>query len=572
MAIFEKNLSVSPWSKLVLDVSRVSQNTASNYTTVSYKLYLQAWGGGYPWGRNGGYAYNVKIDGTTVASGTLREYKVPKNGTFLIKSGTRNINHDASGKKTVAVSGFFQAESVHGNATAAGSVKLPDIPRASGITSFTVSNITPTEFKFNYKVDKAVDTVQYSLNGAGWKSSPAGNIIKGLSPASSNKVKIRVKNTASQVWTESNTLTVSTLALSVMNNILDFQTNETQSIQITRSSSNMYHDIDLEVWNDDQTWHTITTLTNQGHTAMINLTAEEQAHIAEGRKVSTQITARIRLKSKWGSGGAIQGETLTRGYIYIAGATPTISGVSYKDTNATVQAALGDNQTILANKSNLQITIGSAAALKGATLKRYELTIGGKTYVYPVTGITDTNKVIDVGVVDLTGNTQATLTVVDSREAKRVSSFTIKGIAYFNPRVISVRAQRVADYGTDVNLLMTGSRAVVKTGLVDLNTLSVRYRVKEGRGVYSGWTSIPVTGTPSSFSATKLITGYDTSKTYTVEFNVKDSFTDWASYVVSVTEGVPLVKIKQNEVVVSVPVIDSKSKQPYIFFSQYDEW
>lgn len=582
MAIFEQNMSVSPWSKLCLDINRVSQDQADNSTTISYRLYMRAFGGGYPYGGYGGYAYNVKIDGTTITSGHLGSYRVPKNGTFTIVSGIRKIKHDASGKKTIAASGFFQAESIHGNATVTGSVTLPTIGRAANLTSFSIIETTPTSFTMKFKADKEIDKVEYSRNGGGWQATKLQDEVKvtGLVPGDTHRVSIRVKDKASQLWTTSNIITLSTLSLSTIRTSLDFTLGESMKFMITRASSNLYHDAILESWSTEELrWLHIDTLTNVVEDGTFVLSLAQQKLIYEGRKDSSQITVRIRLKTKWGISGALQGETESRGFAFVSGAKPLISGVTYKDTNATVQSVIRDSQTILSNKSTLQVTIGSASSDKGAKLSHYILSLGGKEYNYDIAGNkeTDVNKVINVGLVDLTGNTTATLKVVDSRGQSTSTSFLVKASAYSEPKMKIVKAERTADGEEDVLLSISGTKSVVKIGTLDLNTLSIQYRVKQDAGAYGSFTSLPVpkgniSESIESFNASKLISGYSLRNTYTVEYQVRDAFTNWVSYVVKVTDGVSLVKVLEDKVIVSIPVIDYKTKQQYIYFGESEDW
>jgi hypothetical protein len=82
------------------------------------------------------------------------------------------------------------------------------------ISNFVAGNITDTNFKVYYNVNDAYDTAQYSLNGGAWVDLPSPAQLVGVNLKSETQysVKIRVKATVSQKWTESSTINVTTLS------------------------------------------------------------------------------------------------------------------------------------------------------------------------------------------------------------------------------------------------------------------------------------------------------------------------------------------------------------------------
>lgn len=94
---------------------------------------------------------------------------------------------------------------------------------------------------------------------------------------------------------------------------------------------------------------------------------------------------------------------------YIRNANPIINTVSYKDSNSTTTAITENNQRIIRNNSNLVFTLGTATALKGASISKYQVTFGGTTKEKTTAGD------IDLGRVNLSSNSTATIKVIDSR-------------------------------------------------------------------------------------------------------------------------------------------------------------
>lgn len=140
MATYKKVLSGSSayGATLVLVLTQGTQNVANNSTIVHYNLYLSRDGGNTRAWANGSYARNVKLDGSTVASGS-GNYNLNNSSTYALLSGQKTIYHNSNGSKSVPFSASFTGASIHGSATISGTFALDTIPRASSITSFSMA-------------------------------------------------------------------------------------------------------------------------------------------------------------------------------------------------------------------------------------------------------------------------------------------------------------------------------------------------------------------------------------------------------------------------------------------------
>lgn len=94
---------------------------------------------------------------------------------------------------------------------------------------------------------------------------------------------------------------------------------------------------------------------------------------------------------------------------YIRDANPTLGSVTYKDNNSTTTAITGNNQRIIRNHSNLVFTFGNATSKKGASISKYQVTLGGTTKERSSTGD------IDFGKINLSSDAKAVVRAVDSR-------------------------------------------------------------------------------------------------------------------------------------------------------------
>ncbi len=94
---------------------------------------------------------------------------------------------------------------------------------------------------------------------------------------------------------------------------------------------------------------------------------------------------------------------------YIYNANPSLGSISYKDSNSVTTAITKDNQRIIRNHSNLVFTFGTATSQKGASISKYQVTLGG------ITKERSTSGDIDFGKVNLSNNTNAVVRTIDSR-------------------------------------------------------------------------------------------------------------------------------------------------------------
>ena len=69
------------------------------------------------------------------------------------------------------------------------------------------------------------------------------------------------------VMDKSVTRTINTVALSTAK-VPNINVGDSVSVSISRANSNMYHDVTLQFWHDDQTWKDLATLTNRTTSAV----------------------------------------------------------------------------------------------------------------------------------------------------------------------------------------------------------------------------------------------------------------------------------------------------------------
>ncbi len=115
-----------------------TQNIAGNYTPVSWTLHIGSTTGGAYINSTAAKSYSVTVDGQTW-SGT-NTVGVSGGATKLLASGSKNIYHNADGKKTFSYSFYQQlAVTISGNwidsRSGSGTGTLNDIPRKATVTA-----------------------------------------------------------------------------------------------------------------------------------------------------------------------------------------------------------------------------------------------------------------------------------------------------------------------------------------------------------------------------------------------------------------------------------------------------
>ena len=201
---------------LKLDVWENNVDNANNKSNVGWKLALDS----------GNYSFidypiytKVNVDGEVYnASPRL---SINPNSEIIIASGSKDVYHDSNGSKSISCSASISNTSAYylpGNINVSGNLKLTDIPRYANV-SITEREKSVNTISINWNSDAARDHTQYSLNNGNWADA-YDNVendnkkgyftIRNLEPNTTYLIRVRVKRTDSQLWSESNTLNITT--------------------------------------------------------------------------------------------------------------------------------------------------------------------------------------------------------------------------------------------------------------------------------------------------------------------------------------------------------------------------
>jgi hypothetical protein len=131
----------------------------------------------------------------------------------------------------------------------------------------------------------------------------------------------------------------------------------------------------------------------------------------------------------------------------IVNANPTFNA-SYEDTNASSIAITGNNQLLIQNQSTLQINVANATAYKYATLSSITAQINGVTY----NGVLDgSNATIDIGSLNIAENTDAIVTLTDSRGYTATQTLNLQFLGWQLPTA-NITLQRQNNYYSQTDI------------------------------------------------------------------------------------------------------------------------
>ena len=475
--------------KFTLTVTENSTSTANNTSSLSFSFVISpvqtSWNWEL-WGAN--ITYTVTINGTKY-TGSIADYDGYSSVT--LKSGTLSVAHNTDGTKSISYSFSVSDTSGQsytcGGASASGSMALANIPRYLSITSLNITNITETSAVVNWSTSDPRDSTYYSFdNGATWIGSStdgetlASNLKSGsfnLLKLTANKtynIKVKIKRTDSQLWTESEAKSFTTYDYPKPISVNNFTIGDGASVQIYNPLGRTYT-LDLISNNNGSV---IGTYTGAYCETPINAEFKNEDAISK-QYASIPNSASGTYYARVTYGGSVK--TLGTGTYTIKGnEVPTISSLTYLDNNSTTVALTGNNQHIVQNHSILLAQAGTATGNKGAGISKYVVECNGKS----VQGTSSGN--YSLGTVNSNRNVDLKLTVTDTRGLSATKTITVTMLAHSTPNA-TVSLERLNNYEDETYLTVDSSISSIN----GKNTATIKYRYKVSGGSYGSYATIP---------------------------------------------------------------------------------
>ena len=262
------------------------------------------------------------------------------------------------------------------------------------------------------------------------------------------------------------------------------------------------------------------------------------------------------------------GETLVGSancdYLTYITSTPTFS-VAYKDTNGTTTTITNNNQQIIQNNSTLQINITNASITDYAGgLSTVSVDINGDVRTETITGTTNVSKDINWGIVNLSQNTNATITLTDSRGNSATQTMPITILEWQTPTA-DITLNRQQNFYTETDITVDANYS----SLDSKNSITITYYTKKSTDAnYGAGTTIP-DNTLATFNA-------DSTYAWDVKIEVADRL-GTNTYYRQIGVGIPIMFIDRNNRSIGVNCFPSstngievsghKLQEPVVLFS-----
>lgn len=307
------------------------------------------------------------------------------------------------------------------------------------------------------------------------------------------------------------------------NNSPDFNIGDTIVVHMNRKSTVFTHTVVMKLGSYS---YTIGT----GVTDNISLNTQTiSENLYAQMPNSNSMTGEIAVTTY--SGSTVIGTSSCAIIAHVVNSNPTFD-VSYEDSNSKTVAITENNQYIIRNNSTLKISVSNAQAFNSATLKSITAVVNGNTYTGTLSGTTGT---INVGVVNISHDTEVTVKIVDSRGNEGIIEITVLVYDWTLPSAI-IKLNRKSNYYSESILNVNANYASIG----GKNEVTIKYRTKKvANSTFSTYTTIQ-DNTDTNFTA-------DNEYEWNVQVNVADKLGN-TTYNLILPKGIPIayVDIKKN--------------------------
>lgn len=529
-----------------LTVNETSTSVANNTSEISFSFTIYK--ASYSWSNWKSITYSISINGTSY-SGTIPSYSA--GSTLTIRTGSQTIGHNSNGTKSINYSfsvndGSGQSYTC-GNASASGSMNLSTIPRYAK-ASISLNSKTINSVKLNYSADATIDGIWVSKNGGEWESGYALSSpinISGLSPNTKYTLKIRVKRADSQLYSESNSIEVTTHQIATLSSVPNVNIGSAHTI----------------TWANPSGASTSLKLCKTDNSVIIDygtVTGTSKAITPTASKIYPLTPNSNTYKARYILTTTANGKSYTNSKDFtftVTNSNPTFNNFTYQDTNTTITALTGNNQILVNGYSNVKATISTAnkaTAKNSATMKSYKLLIGTKNTTANYNASADVNMSINQ-----VNNNVIDLYAIDSRGNSTKVSKTATIKKYSNIKIKSLSATRQNNIGTITTLNFEGEFWNASFGSVANAITSCKYKYKTTSSStwIDGKTTLTYTISGNKITGSLNIQGdagtdgFSVANSFDIQLILADKLSS-ATYNIILSSGNPALAIYKNNVAI----------------------
>lgn len=380
----------------------------------------------------------------------------------------------------------------------------------------TLQAKTETTITMNWKADATINRIRYSTdNGSSWSSAitvsakSGSYTISGLNANTSYRVKTEARVSSGGSIITTSATTVKTYAYPHPLTPPDFVVGQTARVSIDnplgREYSLYFHYGSTNIYLDDFMGTSVpfTDYISEA-TLLSTLTSSSGQYSIE---VVYDRRAFISSQATYSVGGQI----------------PTVTNITYRDTNSSVVAITGNNQNIVQAKSTVSVQCTVAAV--ETTVSTCVCNVNGQTYSLTVSNGTASGSFI---APDSGTDVVAEIVATDTRGVQGRGYVTLHMLEYSLPTAI-ITLQRESNYYTETNITVDGTCAYIGS-----NTVSIRYRYKKTTDQsWSAWATAQ-DNVQTQFNA-------DNRYEWNVQVEVSDSFGGSTTYNAELPIGMPII-------------------------------
>ena len=196
---------------------------------------------------------------------------------------------------------------------------------------------------------------------------------------------------------------------------------------------------------------------------------------------------------------------------------PTISTISFKETNPDVIKLMGTSNILVATKSIVKLE-ADAQGNQGSTIVKYEFQLNGHSF----STVTGNSVTVDLSKTDVgSGNVSVKVLATDTRgiTAEKYSLLLVR--PYSPPQLVNVGISRLANPSTTLRIVKEARVAEILVGADrNVNTYTVTIRTK-----LTTASTFTVSKTENNTSAASVdISSFESGKSWDVEVILQDAF------------------------------------------------
>lgn len=381
----------------------------------------------------------------------------------------------------------------------------------------TLQAKTETTITMNWKADATINRIRYSTNnGSSWSSAitvsakSGSYTISGLDANTSYKIKTEARVASGGSIITTSATTVKTYPYPSPHTPPVFEIGQTARVDIDNPLNRVY----------SLYFHYGSTDIYLGDFSGISVPFTD--YISEATLLSTLNDVPGQLYNilvVYDRHAYMSGAVLYS----VGGQIPTISNITYQDTNSAVVAITGNNQNLVQNKSTVSIRCNVSAV--ETTVDSCSVLVNGQRYALTISNGVATGSFT---APDSGSDVVAELTATDHRGMDGYASITLHMLEYSLPNAI-ITLQRESNYYTETNITVDGTCAYIGS-----NTVSIRYRYKKTTdSTWSSWATAQ-DNVQTQFNA-------DNRYEWNVQVEVSDSFSGSTTYNLTLPIGMPII-------------------------------